>query len=118
MALSGNCGYGALARLGGGDLRAFVMVLVMGLSAYVVMSGPLAPARVWLFPAEDGALSPQGLSQLAISNGISPLLTGLAVGSLILGLSALSRPMLRAPGHLVWGTVVGLAVVSGWVGTY
>ncbi len=49
MALSGNCGYGALARLGGGDLRSFVIVLVMGLSAYFVMSGPLAHARVWLF---------------------------------------------------------------------
>jgi uncharacterized membrane protein YedE/YeeE len=42
MALSGNCGYGALARLGGGDLRSFVIVLVAGISAFVVMSGPLA----------------------------------------------------------------------------
>ncbi len=39
MALSGNCGFGALARLGGGDLRSFVIVLVMGLSAYVAISG-------------------------------------------------------------------------------
>jgi YeeE/YedE family (DUF395). len=30
MALAGNCGFGALARLGGGDLRNFVIVLVMG----------------------------------------------------------------------------------------
>ena len=42
MALSGNCGYGALARLGGGDLRSFVILIIMGLSAYFVMSGPLA----------------------------------------------------------------------------
>jgi len=35
-------GYGMLARLGRGDLRAFVMAIVMGLSAYFVMSGPLA----------------------------------------------------------------------------
>ena len=27
MAMAGNCGYGALARLGGGDLRAFVIVM-------------------------------------------------------------------------------------------
>ena len=31
MALAGNCGYGALARLGGGDIRAFMIVMVMGL---------------------------------------------------------------------------------------
>jgi uncharacterized protein len=32
MALAGNCGFGALARLGGGDLRAFVIVVVMGIA--------------------------------------------------------------------------------------
>ena len=26
--------------------------------------------------------------------------------------------MLRSPGHILWGAVVGLAVASGWVGTY
>ena len=30
MALAGNCGYGALARMGGGDLRSFLIVMVMG----------------------------------------------------------------------------------------
>ena len=50
MAICGNCGYGALARLGGGDLRSFVIVLVMGVSAYITISGPLAKTRVSLFP--------------------------------------------------------------------
>lgn len=50
MALSGNCGYGALARLGGGDLRSFVIVISMGLAAYATVSGPLAWVRVALFP--------------------------------------------------------------------
>ena len=64
MALSGNCGYGALARLGGGDIRSFVIVIVMGLSAYVVMSGPLAQVRVYLFPVETGAELSQGFGHL------------------------------------------------------
>ena len=49
MALCGNCGYGALARLGGGDLRAFLIVIIMGISTYIVMSGPLAPLRIMIF---------------------------------------------------------------------
>ena len=53
MALAGTCGFGALARLGGGDLRAFVIVLVMGLAAFAVLSGPLAPARVSLPPSDE-----------------------------------------------------------------
>lgn len=118
MALSGNCGYGALARLGGGDLRSFVIVLVMGLSAYVVMSGPLARARVWLFPAETDATTPQGFSQLAQTWGISPAVTGLVFGGAMILLALASRDMRRSPGHIFWGSIVGLAVFSGWVGTY
>ena len=32
MAHAGNCGYGMLARLGGGDLRAMVIAIVMGIA--------------------------------------------------------------------------------------
>ena len=118
MALSGNCGYGALARLGGGDLRSFVIVIVMGLSAYFVMSGPLAHLRIWLFPVEIDASSNQGLSQyLRTSFGIPPISSGLLVGAAILLLALSNRTMLRSPKHMIWGIVVGLAIVSGWAGT-
>lgn len=118
MALSGNCGYGALARLGGGDLRSFVIVLVMGLSAYFVMSGPLAHARVWLFPVETGATAPQGFTQMLATVGVSPLATGLIAGGALVAF-ALSRAQMRSSySHIFWGSVVGLAVVSGWVGTF
>ena len=118
MALSGNCGYGALARLGGGDLRSFVIVLVMGLSAYFVMSGPLAHARVWLFPVETGATSPQGFTQLLSTVGVSPFVTGLVAGGVLLAVALSKADMRVSYSHIFWGCVVGLAVVSGWVGTY
>ena len=118
MALSGNCGYGALARLGGGDLRSFVIVLVMGLSAYFVMSGPLAHARVWLFSVQENASSPQGFTQILEGFGISPLITGLTVGGLLLAITLAKSDMRRAYGYIFWGAVVGLAVVSGWIGTH
>ncbi|MEQ8256258.1 MAG: YeeE/YedE family protein [Roseovarius confluentis] len=119
MALSGNCGYGALARLGGGDLRSFVIVIVMGLSAYLVMSGPLAHFRVWLFTVEEGATSPQGFSQLAQAHlGIGPALTGLLLGGTILVFSLASARMLRSLNMVFWAAVVGMAIVLGWVGTY
>ena len=118
MALSGNCGYGALARLGGGDLRSFVIVLVMGLSAYFFMSGPLAHARVWLFPVETGASTPQGLTQLFETFGVTPVVTGLAVGCALLAVALAKAEMRKSSGHVFWGVVVGLAIVSGWIGTY
>ncbi|KQI67422.1 YeeE/YedE family protein [Loktanella sp. 3ANDIMAR09] len=117
MALSGNCGYGALARLGGGDMRSFVIVVVMGLSAYFVMSGPLATARLWMFPINPAGTAPQGISQLLEPTGIGLATSGVLIGAAILVLSLLSRAMLRSPSQIIWGIVVGLAIVSGWLGT-
>jgi uncharacterized membrane protein YedE/YeeE len=118
MALSGNCGYGALARLGGGDLRSLVLVIVMGLSAYFVMSGPLAHPRVWLFSVETGAATPQGFSTaLEKYAGVDLAVSGLVIGLLCLAVALSSAAMRNSRGHIFWGTVVGLAIVSGWVGT-
>lgn len=117
MSLSGNCGYGALARLGGGDLRAFVIVLVMGLSAYFVMSGPLAHIRVWMFPVETDATSPQGFTQLFASVGVSPLVTGLVLGGALIAVAVAKSEMRKSYAQIFWGVTVGLAIVSGWLGT-
>ena len=118
MALSGNCGFGALARFGGGDLRSFMIVIVMGLSAYVVMSGPLAHARVWLFPVQTDASSPQGFSTLFATFGVPKLLTAIAIGGGLIAVALASARIRNAPASLLWGAVVGLAILSGWLGTY
>lgn len=119
MAMSGNCGYGALARLGGGDIRSLLIVIVMGLSAYFVMSGPLAQTRVWLFPVETESAVPQGFSELLVSvYGFSHTVTGLLFGGLILLIALANARMVRSPAFIFWGAVVGLAIFSGWLGTY
>jgi uncharacterized membrane protein YedE/YeeE len=117
MALAGNCGFGALARLGGGDLRGFVIVMVMGLSAYVMLSGPLARTRVWLFPQVETE-APVGIAHLAERlTGVSAVVVGLSIGVLVLVLALSSRALLARPGKVIWGALVGLAVLSGWIGT-
>lgn len=73
MAMAGNCGFGALVRFGGGDLRSLVVVVVMGIFAFVALSGPLAPLRATLFPQQD-ASGPQGIAyDLGGLIGASPL---------------------------------------------
>ncbi|ANT59222.1 YeeE/YedE family protein [Salipiger sp. CCB-MM3] len=112
MALSGNCGYGALARLGGGDLRSLVIVVVMGLTAYITISGPLAFLRVAVFP-EYPPEGPQALFQLTGA----PLLTGGLVGGAVIAAALSGGGMTRAPRFIGWGVLVGLAITSGWLGT-
>ena len=101
MAMAGNCGFGALARLGGGELRSFVIVVVIGLSALIVLSGPLAHLRLLAFPPDRG-LHLTGLpAWCALPIGTALWLVGLW----------------RAPRRAVWGTVAGLSIAAAWGGT-
>ena len=118
MSIAGNCGLGALARAGGGDLRAFVIVLVMGISAYVMMSGPLAAMRVALTDATS--LSWQVRSYAGALASVTGLPVAAAGGALALGIAllALASGRFRANRRaVVWGGVAGLAVASGWAVT-
>lgn len=118
MSIAGTCGFGALARSGGGDFRAIMIVLVMGISAYMMLSGPLAAARVALTGATE--LDTQTRSIAALLGrlaGSGPVAPGLAVGVLtVLGALA-SRAFLLRPAAIFWAAVVGLAIVSGWWGS-
>jgi len=118
-ALAGNCGFGSIARLGGGDMRAFVIVLVMGVSAYAVLSGPFAFIRDFVFPqvAPDTQI-PQGVAH-AIGNftGMSSNVIGIVIGCLLILFTLASSDFRGNPKMIFWGSVVGLAVVSGWAGT-
>ncbi|WP_425043492.1 YeeE/YedE family protein [Primorskyibacter sp. S87] len=119
MALSGNCGYGAIARLGGGDLRSFVIVLVMGVSTYVVLSGPLAPVRNFFFEqVEVTSEVPPGLAHhAAVLTGLSVSTIGVAVGLFFVAAALWSRELRRDFSAVFWSVVVGMAIISGWAGT-
>ncbi len=119
MAFSGNCGFGALARLGGGDLRSFVIVLVMGVSAYVTLGGPLSPLRIWL--VELLSVQPTTTSFSALlssSTGMPASYIGLLLGAGVFGFSVWNRAFWEEKGNVIWGALVGLSVASGWIGTH
>lgn len=119
MALAGNCGFGALARLGGGDLRSFVIVVVMGVSAYIAIGGPLAALRVMLFPADpaDDPASRGAAVEIGAATGLPPLLIACVIGAILIGVALADRDFRRNGSRLFWSAVVAVAIVSGWVGT-
>ena len=116
MALAGNCGFGALVRLGSGDLRAMVIVIILAISGFVALSGPLAPIRDRLFPQVDTD-SPQSFEALfqRLDLPFSAFVALVVVGLLVW---ALSHPGLRASRRSVlWGAAAGLAVAFSFAGT-
>lgn len=119
MGIAGNCGFGALVKLGGGDLRSFLIVIVMGISAYMTIGGPLGLLRVEVFPliSPFGNLSDYGYAQaIGTLAGASPTLVAMILGAGLVALAFASRDFRSSPGHLLWSMVVALAILSGWAG--
>lgn len=112
MALANGCGARALVLLGQGNLRSLVVLLCLGIAAYMTLTGVLAPLRMWL--ANLTAFSPAAV-------GVPPGSLRSAVAwaaALLLAYFALRR---RESGSrvsdLIGGIVVGLLVVAGWATT-
>ncbi|WP_136637269.1 YeeE/YedE family protein [Pseudooceanicola onchidii] len=121
MALAGNCGYGCIARLGGGDMRAFVIVLVMGVSAWFTLSGPLSWLRNAAFPQSDviPGETPPGIAHwIAAQTGAGVEVIGIALGLALLAGAVASRSFLRDLPALCWSAVVAMAILSGWAGSH
>ncbi|TCP42454.1 YeeE/YedE family protein [Rhodovulum marinum] len=119
MALAGNCGFGALARFGGGDLRSLVVVVVISIFGFVTLSGPLSPLRDWAFP-QIPATEMQGFAHLAErALGLPALLVALAVAAGFLAWGLSHAPLRDDPRRIGWGVAVGLAIAGAlWGMTY
>jgi hypothetical protein len=119
MVFAGGCPSRNVARLGSGDLRSLVVIVVVGLVAYMAIGGILGPARNALETATAIRLpSAQTLpSLLAGAVGWPADRIALLLGAFIAGLIALivaHRAFLTSPKHVAGGVLVGLAVVAGW----
>ncbi len=125
MTLAAGCGQRNLVRLGGGNLRALVVLLVLGITAYATLRGLLGLARITVFEAPDIDLALHGLddqglaTMLAAALGMEdadPLRAALAVllgGGLVA--FALAQPTFRRSfDDLLAGVVVGAVITGGW----
>lgn len=117
MALAGNCGFGALVRFGGGDLRSLVVVVVMGIFGFITLSGPLAPLRVALFDQRP-ASGEQGIAAVVEAlTGLAPIVTAGVISLAFLAWGLAHEPLRKAKAEIAWGVVAGLAVVWSFLGT-
>ena len=49
MTLGAGCGQRTLVRVGGGNLKSLVVLIVMAITAYMTLRGLLAPVRIDVF---------------------------------------------------------------------
>ncbi|MCR9088763.1 MAG: YeeE/YedE family protein [Rhodobacteraceae bacterium] len=111
MALAGNCGFGALARVAGGDLRALAVTVCIAIAGYMALNGPLAGLRVALFPATP-SVAPQSIALTAGDlTGLPPFAVALAIGLALIAWALTHAPFRNSTSHVVWAAAAGLAIV-------
>jgi uncharacterized membrane protein YedE/YeeE len=117
MALAGSCGFEALVRAGAGDLRALVIVAIIGVSASALQYGPLSGLRELLLP-ERASYVPQGAAHwLSDQIGLSPFFFAVFIAALLIASSLSYLPLRQSPARLAWGVAAGLAVALGFAAT-
>ena len=118
MVLSNGCGSRALVLLGRGNLRSFVVVIVLGIAAQMTLKGLVAPARIAVLQATPKVVSlPVLLSTLGLSETFARMLASSVIAGALIIFAFAHAPFQRARGQIAAGVAVGLLVAAGWIAT-
>jgi uncharacterized membrane protein YedE/YeeE len=124
MVMTGGCGNKSLVRLGAGNLKSLVVVVFLGLFAYMTLRGLTGLARGELERVANIDLAGAGVANQGMSDFIAAL-TGLPPGSARMTVMAFiavgllwfcfkSAEFRAAPANVAAGLIVGLLVTGGW----
>ena len=121
MVLSNGCGSRALVLLGRGNLRSFVVVIVLGIVAEMTLKGLIAPMRIAMVQASQATVSANSAPALLASIGLGAVparMVAASVLSAVLIIFAFAHaPFRKSPGQIAAGLIVGLLVAGGWYAT-
>jgi len=125
MTLASGCGQRTLVRVGGGNLKSLVVMLLLGLTAYMTMRGLLALVRVNAIEVTNVNLAASGISDQGIGTLISTVaglenakfvnwvIAALLGGGLIL-YAFVAKSFRRSFDNVLAGITVGLIIPAGW----
>ena len=125
MTLAAGCGQRNLVRFGAGNLKAFVVLLVMGVSAYMTLRGLFGIVRINLIDPASIDLAELGLSDQSMVSAVQSL-TGMDSGRLVRGLLTVligggllayalkQRALRESMDNILAGVVIGACVIAGW----
>ncbi len=118
MVLTGGCGSKSLVRAGGGSLKSLVVLLVLGIVAYVSLRGLLAVFRVGVIEPVGARFStPQDLPSLLTGIGLSKPALQLGLGlllSAVLFVVVFRDRSFRTFDNLLAGLGIGAIIVAAW----
>lgn len=122
MTLSSGCGSKTLIRAGAGNLKSWVVVIVLAIAAYMTLKGLFAVWRVnlldpWRLDVSGFGAASSDLPALVAAAGVGTAVVTwlpLVVAAVLLVYVFKDRDFRTSPELIVGGIVVGLVIVGGW----
>jgi len=125
MTLASGCVNRTLVRVGGGNLKSVVVLIIIAVTAYMTMRGLLALVKTNVFDVTNVDLSAHEVSNQGIGTLLGSLIgaddpalvqkivTALFAGGLIV-YSLKGRELRGSFNNILAGVVIGLAIPAGW----
>ena len=125
MTLASGCGQRTLVRVGGGNMKSVVVMILLGLTAYMTMRGLLALVRVNVIEVTNISLAAQDVpdqgigtligSALGLENNllITRIVAILLGGGLVV-YAFVGKEFRRSFDNILAGLVIGLIIPAGW----
>ncbi|MFN4278527.1 MAG: YeeE/YedE family protein [Ferrovibrio sp.] len=126
MVLAGGCGSRTLVRLGAGNLKSLLVVLMIGIAGYATLRGLFGPARLWLEGWSVIDLKSRGFASQTLPDllaafgadaGLLRWILALAIPAALLLWVFKDARFRRQPALIVAAIVIGLTVTGGWAAT-
>jgi uncharacterized membrane protein YedE/YeeE len=121
MVMANGCASRALVLLGRGNLRSFVAVLVIAVTAQMTLKGLIAPARIAMLHASQTTATVTSLPALLSSAGLhgvaARVLAAAAVSAALIIFAFSQSTFRRSFGQVASGVVIGLLIAAGWFAT-
>lgn len=118
MVMANGCGARSLVLLGTGNLRSLVVLLCLGVAAYMTMSGVLANPRLALEGLVQFRLPAgtwwQWLAGLGMSPTLARWLFTVVLVTLLAGFALTHAGFRRSGRDLAGGLLIGLLIPAGW----
>ena len=125
MTLASGCGQRTLVRAGGGNLKSLVVMLLLGITAYMTMRGLLALVRVNVIEVTsiglaDNGIANQGIGTIvAMATGIEDTTVPNRVLAILLGgglvaYAFAASSFRRSFDNVFAGIAIGLIIPAGW----
>src|SRR5215472_9211621 len=121
MVLSNGCGSRALVLLGRGNLRSFVVVIVLGIFAEMTLKGLVAPARIAGVQLSQVTIKmvsvPSALSSFGLTESLARMLAASVISAALIIFAFAHAPFRKSFGQVVAGIAMGFLVAAGWYAT-